>query len=339
MIDIIIPTYNNPKELCDTLLSIGRNDFCNIIVVDDCSSQENHQLYIKMIQSFAKFMSIQLISLDKNCGPGIARQRGLDCSRNEYIMFLDCGDLIYTPHTLKYIHLILQDNPQYYIVYGGYLEETDKLLEYKIHDYMNDIHFHGKVYKKSFLKKYNIHFIEGIASYSNEDSGFNSLCFMALDQEFRKENVNRVLKLDDPIVIWTKNMNSITVKDDCAFYYTQTMGLAINTINSLQNGKNYKFDEDILQRLQYRIMIYYYILYISCCNQRPDLLNECLKGIVYYYKNCFQYEININQELFLELYNSEIQTAYNDINNPFTFSISTMNIVDFLAYLEEIKES
>ena len=77
MIDIIIPLYNS-KTIWYTLASIAyqTDTDVTVTVVDDCSSKEYD--YSKMIEFYQQFLNLQYIRLEKNSGPGVARQKGIE---------------------------------------------------------------------------------------------------------------------------------------------------------------------------------------------------------------------------------------------------------------------
>ena len=90
MIDIIIPIYNARKTLELTLMSIKLQTIINkinIYLIDDNSSEDYKDILNKY-----KDMNIIYIKLDKNNGPAVARQKGIEMSSSKYIMFIDADD-------------------------------------------------------------------------------------------------------------------------------------------------------------------------------------------------------------------------------------------------------
>lgn len=80
MVDIIIPAYNAHKTISKALLSICMQtikDKINVYIIDDCSDHD----YKKIINKFKDRINITQYKLDKNSGPGVARQYGLDHSK------------------------------------------------------------------------------------------------------------------------------------------------------------------------------------------------------------------------------------------------------------------
>ena len=50
---------------------------------------------------FKDKMNIEIYRLNKNMGPGYARQYGIEKSESEYILFMDSDDLLYDCFSVK----------------------------------------------------------------------------------------------------------------------------------------------------------------------------------------------------------------------------------------------
>ena len=78
-IDIIIPIYNSKDTLEKTLISIERQnilDKIEIYLIDDYST-DNYESILNRYNN----LNIHYHKLDKNVGPGLARQKGIDIYR------------------------------------------------------------------------------------------------------------------------------------------------------------------------------------------------------------------------------------------------------------------
>ena len=92
---IIIPTYNEDKEVLLTLQSIinsidTKKYLYEIIVIDGCSSDKT-VLYAKQFLEKQKGISYKVISLSKRAYPGKSRNHGIKAASNDQLIFIDCG--------------------------------------------------------------------------------------------------------------------------------------------------------------------------------------------------------------------------------------------------------
>lgn len=163
MIDVIIPAYNAQKTLPYTLMSICMQTIkekVRVLLVDDCSEQG----YSKIIEKFKNEIKIKVIRLEKNKGPGIAREFGIKHSRSKYICFIDSDDLLNTQDSLELLYKEIEKGND--CVYSSVYHEDQN----KIYQPLGDLH--GKMYLRKFIVNHNIHFNE--ARY-HEDNAFNNL--------------------------------------------------------------------------------------------------------------------------------------------------------------------
>lgn len=189
MIDLIIPVYKNYEGLIRTIESINFKIF-DVTVVDDGS-----------MESYFIEYPLHLIMLEKNVGPGMARQYGIEHTHNPYIMFIDAGDIFISDEAQEGIKNTINTNPsldfisfQYYH-YGELTKETDNRL-------------HGKVYKRSFLEKYGVTFAPE-SSYFDEDIGFNRTCRLCTKMSY----------IELPVIEQIKDKESLTQRNNHAALY------------------------------------------------------------------------------------------------------------------------
>lgn len=88
-VSIITPTYNRASTLPNAIKSIQEQTYSDYehIIVDDGSTDETESV----VQSFND-SRIRYISLGTNQGANVARNKGIDESKGEYIAFLDSDD-------------------------------------------------------------------------------------------------------------------------------------------------------------------------------------------------------------------------------------------------------
>ena len=103
---IIVPMYNAEKyiRICvNSILMQTFQDF-ELIIVDDCSTDNSYNICRELYGNNEK---IHLFRHEKNQGPGIARNLGMENSRGEYIFFIDSDDAI-IPNALEKLHKATQ---------------------------------------------------------------------------------------------------------------------------------------------------------------------------------------------------------------------------------------
>ncbi len=190
MIDIIIPVYNARKTLPRTLMSIALQEISTdilVTIVDDYSSED----YQDIIVHFQKFFPIQYHRLDENIGSGLARNKGLDLTNQEFLVFIDADDLFYDVDSLEALYQTIHNSP-YDIVSGAERDEARSLV------FINEGDLHGKIYRRSYIEENKIRFNH---TRFHEDNYFNSWVLLS------GANNYKLMKL---VYIYCFNESSIT---------------------------------------------------------------------------------------------------------------------------------
>ena len=92
-VDVIIPFYNQKDFLVRCLSSIQVQTISNdidVTIIDDCSDENIDDI----ITFFKRFLNINILHLNRNKGPGYARQLGLDITSAPYVCFIDADDIL-----------------------------------------------------------------------------------------------------------------------------------------------------------------------------------------------------------------------------------------------------
>lgn len=119
---VVIPTYNRENKIEAAIGSVLKQESAGdyfklneVIVIDDCSTDNTE----KVIETFREKEAGQLSKaetqliyhrLDRNLGPGKARNFGASMAQSEYIAFQDSDDLWF-PQKLKEMSLFMERNP------------------------------------------------------------------------------------------------------------------------------------------------------------------------------------------------------------------------------------
>lgn len=183
-----MPVYNAEKYLgraLDSILHQTYKDY-EIILVDDGSKDESAQI----CEDYKKLTNIITIINQKNAGVSVARNKAIDASRGEYLLFVDADDILF-PETLHIVAQNLKETNADILRYEyQYIDENGanlypnynknirkKYVNHKMdvssfmHNIMIDEYFMCvNCYKKSIVDKYHLRLKEG-CTY-NEDTLF-----------------------------------------------------------------------------------------------------------------------------------------------------------------------
>ena len=276
MIDIIIPVYNARKTLELTLMSIKLQTIINkinIYLIDDNSSEDYKDILNKY-----KDMNIIYIKLDKNNGPAVARQKGIEMSSSKYIMFIDADDLLYDADSIKKLFNKIEEDYDY--VVGITIDEKQNT------QIMNESDLHGKIYKREFLLKNNIKFNN---TRIHEDNYFNNLVLLCEPKQ--KE-------LLENIYIYVDNKDSITnINKEKEF---ENLEIYISNIKEI-------IEEATKRNIEKDLIIKYLIMKLKYINRIYNKLSEKQQEI---FKNWLE-KYDIKLEKYIN--NTQYDKIYNEL--------------------------
>ena len=276
MIDIIIPIYNARKTLELTLMSIKLQtiiDKINIYLIDDNSSEDYKDILNKY-----KDMNIIYKKLDKNNGPAVARQKGIEMSSSKYIMFIDADDLLYDADSIKKLFNKIEEDYDY--VVGITIDEKQNT------QIMNESDLHGKIYKREFLLKNNIKFNN---TRIHEDNYFNNLVLLCEPKQ--KE-------LLENIYIYVDNKDSITnINKEKEF---ENLEIYISNIKEI-------IEEATKRNIEKDLIIKYLIMKLKYINRIYNKLSEKQQEI---FKNWLE-KYDIKLEKYIN--NTQYDKIYNEL--------------------------
>ena len=248
MLEIGIPVYKArdtlPKGL-DSLVAQTRDNFIVCLSID-CDGED----YSDIITEYRnRGLKMRVINGEENGGAGIARQRVLDTTQCDYIMFMDADDML-LPRAVEllYVQAKIQNLD---IVRSSFIREERKGGDRYITKDVNTITwFHGKIYRVAYLKSINLSFLPGLRT--DEDAYFN---FVAWNSTKNRGD------LGEMTYIWRDNPNSVTRCENVREYFSKTYN---NYIRSQVEGLKKLFDvnKSINSSLagQTLINLYYYYM-------------------------------------------------------------------------------
>lgn len=107
LVSIIIPTFNYGKYISHAINSILNQTYKNyeILIVDDGSTDQTKNIVSSFNNSKIKYVYQQ------NQGANVARNRGWNESRGDFIIFLDADDILNFNHIEEYLKIAVS-NPE-----------------------------------------------------------------------------------------------------------------------------------------------------------------------------------------------------------------------------------
>ena len=193
-LSIIIPQYKESEQVLSSALwsianqkEIDLNDL-EVIIVNDASDVVPSKEFLKKFP-----YKITLLRAEVNGGAGMARQLGTDKAKGKYILYLDADDCLISCIALRYI---MNYKGKADIIKGKFFNEGLN----KVDDGWT--WFHGKFYKRDFLRQKNLRFPKDIRV--NEDACFNAVARV----------LGKTEEIDEIITFWAKNPNSTTRSDN-----------------------------------------------------------------------------------------------------------------------------
>lgn len=289
MIDIIIPAYNAHKTIKRTLISIILQSIKNkveVTIVNDGSKCD----YSEIIDLFKEKIRIREIKLDKNSGPGVARQEGIDNTTNPYIVFIDADDMLYNTYSLENLYSMILDNDNDYAV-GKIIDEKNGEYIY----YQNHIGcLHGKIYKREHLENEKIKFNNTSMS---EDHSFNRLVTLSTDKYDITEEI---------IYVYKDEKNSISNREENDILSIKWY--IYNAIWTAKEAEKRKYSKQEIAILLNNALTYVYFMYnlFYGNNQICEIVDECISLIDW----CNKYDKYISLEDKIDIYKDFEESVY-----------------------------
>lgn len=219
MLEIGIPVWRARKTLPKALDSMVAQTKDNFIVC--LSIDGDGEDYEDIITEYKRRgLKMRVIRSEENGGPGVARQRVLDTTQCDYIMFVDSDDML-MPRAVEVLYTQAKGG-NYDIVRSSFIrEEKNKQDMYLPQNAGTITWFHGKIYKVKYLKDLGLRFLP---LRTDEDAYFN---LIAWNSSTKRGELSEVTYL------WRFNENSLTRANKSYDYFHKTY---MNYITSQVEG-------------------------------------------------------------------------------------------------------
>ena len=273
---------------------------------------------------FSPFMSIEEQVMPQNGGPGDSRQWGLDHSTNPLVSFIDADDTFSGAFALKTLRNNLLSDMKNVCCFSSFIE--DQRISYLNHT-QDSVWMFGKLYKRAFIQKYNIHFLPG--SRANEDNGFNMFCKLCA-------NPNEVIKyIPDVTYYWHFKEDSITRINNAEYSYGGSFpGYTDNMIYAIKEAeKACPFNGTIMQQ-SVSIFTNLYEYWIETTVRDPRFEKQNWDCCFKYYKEVYRpIKDRISDKILAEIYNITMKNCY--AGNKLMGIVPKMTLFEFIEKMEE----
>ena len=265
---VIVPCYNcanTIERLLDSIIAQELGNYIEVILSDDCSTED----YMDKVKPYESKLNIRYTSTGTNSGPGIARQRGMEISKGEWIVFCDSDDA-FVPNIFINIWILIKNGPSDRVLvstkFKEILIETGEVLSEMPPNAMSWVH--GKFFnRKKLIEKYNIRFHPDL--FTHEDLYFNLLVIGIMAREGLLKENNFI---EETTYLWSCIPDSITrTKDNEGFGYIQTKQKDYIDAILLSHLELLKRYPETLEDIQISIIESYYLIY--CYEQAGIRIN------------------------------------------------------------------
>ena len=209
LISVIMPVYNaqNTIKMAINCLQKQTIKDIEILIIDDCSTDNTAKIITEIAQTDNR---VKYICMDKNSGPGVARNVGLEKANGEYIGFMDADDII-VPDMFEKLYSNSKDAD---IVVCGYMDAVLTSKE------KPDILAYTKLEKSDLITDRT----EILKSMLHLDK--NRLFAFLWNKLYRKDILNGkkfpAERLNEDYCfncsVW-EDITSLKIIDDCLYYY------------------------------------------------------------------------------------------------------------------------
>lgn len=116
LISVIVPVYNKEDLLSRCIESILKQSFIDfeLILINDGSTDSSGELCMKWQEKDKRIIALH----QKNAGVSAARNRGLDCAKGKYIVFVDSDDWVESEYLSHLLDEVPKTNKKGLIIQG-----------------------------------------------------------------------------------------------------------------------------------------------------------------------------------------------------------------------------
>jgi len=320
LVSIVIPAYKAMKTLRTTLASIQVQSYLNkieVIIVNDSPKDDEYNYYdaYKKIASEYPEIKILLINTDKNCGPGIARQKGLQYIFNEnektrtpFVTFIDADDVFADPFSIERLVEGILNTKDCIECQGSFLQVNTIRGKHMFvkNDNVGNPWVFGRLYNVEFLRQNDLGFS---SLHSMEDGELQWKIRMII--EGSKFVIN---KINDIVYIWKEgsehSITRIGVDEKGIPLYNFgncQLGATQASINAIKFCRNKNPFNGNINKFCTEMMVGQYFTYIECLGKKPVFAEQNLYNAKRFYHECYkEIESQISDNILKQIYTTQM---------------------------------
>lgn len=319
-----IPAYKAQNTIEECLSSINiqsMRDDINVIISNDNPGVDDYS-YLKKL--FPK-LHITLTETDKNGGPGIARNKAIEVAKDDYIMFMDADDILYSPYSVEQLYRGVTAAPNVVQSQGIFLQASKVNGVTNLIPQQNPNHpwSFGRLTNLNFLKSNKIDF--GLLP-NMEDGRFQWCINLVIEGTQLKRNL-----LKDVVYVWKEGSeHSITrsgtdINNGIPVYnYSMCqIGASIAAKQAVEFALSKNPFNGSIQKFLLEQMISHYFTYYECKERCPKFAEQNWWLSKWFYHNCYsKYCQNLNDDLIDRFYMQMLSAKGRDLQKfpDLTFS-------------------
>lgn len=132
LVSIITPSFNSASFIIETIQSVQSQTYTNweMIIIDDDSIDETENVVKSCIE---KDTRIQFYKLTQNSGPAVARNKGIEMAKGDFLTFIDADD-VWFPNFIENSIITIQETGIPF-VFSSY-KRSNENLEFVYSDFI-----------------------------------------------------------------------------------------------------------------------------------------------------------------------------------------------------------
>lgn len=266
---IIVPVYNGEKYLRTCVESVQKQSVFDwqLILIDDGSTDRSWTIMRKMSEQDHRIHCIH----QENCGPFMARKRGIDVAEGDYLLFLDCDDS-WKEHCLERLSSVIETQQPEMICFTAERDNRSVAWMGEGERWLDKTHFCKELmsshrYNALWCKAFRRDLFDGD---ENDYGGFCGLCW-GEDKAMFLHPVNKAEKiyyLPDTLYHYHRNFHGIS-KISSPKQIDAMISEALFAL--LEKYRAYwNLEENILRQYQLENLLNAYWRSLRACHSREE---------------------------------------------------------------------